>query len=102
MISIALLGDVRLNPEGLAALLSRDGRVQVAAATPTAEGIPRAASAVDVIVVDTAADAESQAVRDVVDTSVSTRNDPSKFVGPWWWGSPLRGMGVFGELAPAG
>jgi hypothetical protein len=35
-------------------------------------------------------------------TSVSTRNDPSKFVPPWWWGSPLRGMGVFGELAPAG
>jgi hypothetical protein len=47
MISIALLGDARLKPEGLAALFSRDGRVQVAA-TPTAEGIPRAASVVDV------------------------------------------------------
>ena len=69
MISIALLGDVRLNREGLAALLSRDGRVQVAAATPTAHGIPPAGSAVDVIVVDTGADAESQAVRDVVDNA---------------------------------
>jgi DNA-binding NarL/FixJ family response regulator len=69
MITIAILGDVRLNREGLAALLSRDGRVRVAAATPTAEGIPRAAESVDVIVLDTAADAEAQAIRDVVDNA---------------------------------
>ena len=80
----------------------RGRRVPRGSRSDSAQVSVGAASAVDAIVVDTAADAESQAVRDVVDTSVSTRNDASKFVAPWWWGSPLRGMGVFGELAPAG
>jgi two-component system nitrate/nitrite response regulator NarL len=69
VISIALLGDVRLNREGLAALLSRDGRLEVAAAAPTADGLPGAAASVDVIVVDTAAHAESRSIRDVVDNA---------------------------------
>jgi two-component system, NarL family, nitrate/nitrite response regulator NarL len=69
MISIALLGDVRLNREGLAALLSRDGRLAVAATSATAHGLPAAAASVDVIVVDTAADAKSQSIRDVVDNA---------------------------------
>jgi DNA-binding NarL/FixJ family response regulator len=69
MINIVLLGDVRLNREGLAALLARDGRVRVAATTSTAEGIPQAAASVDVIVVDTVAHAESEAIREVVDNA---------------------------------
>lgn len=67
VISIALLGDVRLNREGLAALLSRDGRVEVTAACRTADGLEGEASRVDVIVVDTAAHAEPHAIREVVD-----------------------------------
>ena len=69
MISIALLGDVRLDREGLAALLSLDGRVEVAAVAPTSDGLPRAAAAVDVIVVDMGAHADSQEIRDVIDAA---------------------------------
>jgi two-component system, NarL family, nitrate/nitrite response regulator NarL len=68
VISIVLLGDVRLNREGLAALLSRDGRVEVAAACPMADGLPGETPSVDVIVVDTAAaHAEPDVIREVVD-----------------------------------
>jgi two-component system, NarL family, nitrate/nitrite response regulator NarL len=69
MISIALLGDVRLNRVGLAALLSRDGRLAVAATSATANGLPAAAASVDVIVVDTVAHAGLQSLRDVVDNA---------------------------------
>ena len=69
MISIALLGDVRLNREALAALLSRDGRVEVAASSATSDGLPREVASVDVIVVDTAAHAMSQQLRDVMDNA---------------------------------
>ena len=47
-ISIALLGEVRLNREALAALLSRDGRVEVATASPTSDGLPHEIASVDV------------------------------------------------------
>jgi hypothetical protein len=33
-------------------------------------------------------------------TSVSTRNDPSKFRPPWWWPAPDPGPAWFRELAP--
>lgn len=53
MIRVALLGDVRLNREGLAALLRRDGTLRVEATASTTGGVPvRTASTVDVIVVD--------------------------------------------------
>ncbi|HEY7621790.1 MAG TPA: hypothetical protein VH834_18585 [Solirubrobacteraceae bacterium] len=35
-------------------------------------------------------------------TSVSTRNDPSKFTPPWWWRSSIPGLPMFPELAPTG
>jgi two-component system nitrate/nitrite response regulator NarL len=49
---VALLGDVRLNREGLATLLRRDGRLQVAAIASTADGLADQDS-VDVVIVDT-------------------------------------------------
>ena len=37
-----------------------------------------------------------------VQTSMSTRNDPSRFTPPWWWRSSFPGLRGFPELAPAG
>jgi two-component system, NarL family, nitrate/nitrite response regulator NarL len=67
VIRIALIGDVRLNREGVAALLSRDGRVEVTTAAALTEGVPEGAPAVDVIVVHTVEHADPEAIHDVVD-----------------------------------
>lgn len=52
MTRVALLGEVRLNREGLAALLRSDGRLRVAAIASTAEGLADQDS-IDVVIVDT-------------------------------------------------
>jgi two-component system, NarL family, nitrate/nitrite response regulator NarL len=54
VIRVLLIGDVRVSREGLASLLSRDGRLEVADHVPR-EGPGRRSRAVDVIVVETSA-----------------------------------------------
>jgi DNA-binding NarL/FixJ family response regulator len=49
---LLLIGQVRLNREGLAALLNRDGRLCVTALASTQDVIPDRHEAVDVVVVD--------------------------------------------------
>jgi two-component system, NarL family, nitrate/nitrite response regulator NarL len=68
VIRVALLGDVRLNREGLAALLRRDGRLQIAAESSTADGLPGQGDSVDVVVVDTATHDGPLSMRAVVST----------------------------------
>ena len=68
MIRVALLGDVRLNREGLAALLRTDRRVRVATSCSTSDGLPDQGRSVDVVVVDTATHEGPLSLRTVVST----------------------------------
>ena len=54
VIRIAVLGEVRLNREGLAVLLQQDRRLRVAGSSSSADGLSDRGRSADVLVVDTA------------------------------------------------
>ena len=66
VIRVVLFGAVRLNREGLAALLRRDGRLHVAAAAAAADELAGRAAVCDAIVVDTATHDAPMSLRRVV------------------------------------
>jgi 4-hydroxy-tetrahydrodipicolinate synthase len=59
VIRVAVLGEVRLNREGLAALLAQDKRLRIAASSPTAGQLPDRGASVDVLVVGAGHDGAS-------------------------------------------
>ena len=70
VISVLLVGGVRLHREGLAALLDRDPRLHVGAARASADALAEEAAAADVIVVDTADHDGLESVRRLAETGV--------------------------------
>jgi two-component system nitrate/nitrite response regulator NarL len=66
VIRVLVVGNVRVSREGLASLLSRDSRLEVRECPPLTGGLRQVSDSVDVIVVDTSADASSPALLHVV------------------------------------
>jgi two-component system nitrate/nitrite response regulator NarL len=68
VIRVLVLGEVRLNREGIAALLAAERTLRVSTLAPTAGGVPSRAASVDVVVIDISALGGPSDIRRVVGT----------------------------------